>query len=387
MALSISEKLKNHNIEEIEDDLLRYIEDVPDQIQSFTQNTLPFFYNGNAASAIPTYFELIAYIRTVLDPLFTNPHLHWEQLQDNKALPKELTRKLRAIQAELNEITPEKDKLREQIDLINKATSAAETLPTDLESLKVARGKVDSHMAESAQLYGKIDTYNKESEKISLALKEKLIEAEKIVAQCNQAYRIATTEGLAASFDQRAKQLTASTWYWVIGLLIALGASIYIGHERFDKINSSLDGTVDSGKIWIQISLSILSLGAPIWFAWIATKQINQRFKLSEDYAFKASVAKAYEGYKAEAARLDENFENRLFGSALSRLEEAPLRLMDKEHYSSPWQELLDSPKFKDIWSSAPELKNAVLEKIRSFNITTNKTDDSLKADNPESNE
>jgi hypothetical protein len=380
MAISISDKLQKYDIENVEESLLPIIEDIPNLIQSFTQNSLPYFYNGHGPAAIQAYFELIAYIRVAIEPIFS-----WESLQDNKAMPKELSRKLRAIQADLNEITPEKDKLREQIDLINKATSTAETLPTDLESLKEARIKVENHLTESAKLFGKIDTYNKDGEKISLELQAKLIEAEKIVSQCNQAYRIATTEGLAAAFDQRAKKLTYSVWYWVIGLLIALGAAIWIGHERFKTINEALNNTekvVESGKIWIQISLSIFSLGAPIWFAWIATKQINQRFKLSEDYAFKASVAKAYEGYKLEAARLDATFENRLFGSALSRLEEAPLRLMDNDHYSSPWQELLDSPKFKDIWTLVPELKSAMIDKLKTMDLKTSKVTKSNNENN-----
>ena len=81
--------------------------------------------------------------------------------------------------------------------------------------------------------------------------------------------------------------------------------------------------------------------GAPLWFAWLASKQIGQRFKLAEDYAFKASVAKAYEGYKTEAARLDKDFEARLFSSALTRLEEAPLRFMNNTEHSSPVHEMI----------------------------------------------
>lgn len=84
---------------------------------------------------------------------------------------------------------------------------------------------------------------------------------------------------------------------------------------------------VRHGEIWLHIILSIVSVGAPLWFAWLATKQIGQRFRLAKDYSYKASVAKAYEGYRREAARIDEDFENRLFDSALTRLEEAPLGL------------------------------------------------------------
>jgi hypothetical protein len=54
-----------------------------------------------------------------------------------------------------------------------------------------------------------------------------------------------------------------------------------------------------------DVVLSLLSIGAPIWLAWQATKQIGQRFRLSEDYAFKASISRAYEGFRREAARID----------------------------------------------------------------------------------
>ncbi|WP_214655585.1 hypothetical protein, partial [Vibrio anguillarum] len=106
----------------------------------------------------------------------------------------------------------------------------------------------------------------------------------------------------------------------------------------------------------------VLSLGAPLWFAWISTKQIGQRFKLSEDYAFKASVAKAYEGYRKEAAKIDPVFEARLFSTALTRVEEAPLRLIDQESHSSPWQELLSSPGFQKALDTIPEFRDKFIE-------------------------
>lgn len=35
--------------------------------------------------------------------------------------------------------------------------------------------------------------------------------------------------------------------------------------------------------IVVNLLLSLLSVGAPVWFAWLATKQIGQRFRLAED--------------------------------------------------------------------------------------------------------
>jgi hypothetical protein len=100
----------------------------------------------------------------------------------------------------------------------------------------------------------------------------------------------------------------------------------------------------------------LLSVGGPVWFAWLATKQIGQRFRLAEDYAYKASISKAYEGYRREAAQLDEDFQRRLFASALTRLDEQPLRFVEHATHGSPWHELLASEVVKDAIRIAPQL-------------------------------
>jgi hypothetical protein len=54
---------------------------------------------------------------------------------------------------------------------------------------------------------------------------------------------------------------------------------------------------------------------------------------------------------------LDEQFSSRLFSSALTRLEEAPLRLVDAQDHGSPWHELFASPKVQAAMDSVPELR------------------------------
>ena len=116
-------------------------------------------------------------------------------------------------------------------------------------------------------------------------------------------------------------------------------------------------------KLLIQLILSILSVGGPLWFAWLATKQIGQRFRLAEDYEFKASVSKAYEGYRREALQLDEDFSQRLFGNALTRLEEPPLRFVEDTAHSSPLMEILSSDNFKKLIEQGGDKIDLVLEK------------------------
>jgi len=353
LASDISTKIKKLNPDTIDENLAKLIELIPAKIQLLKTHTLPQMFNSNCVNAIQSYMALIQWINIIIEPIFS-----WEVLQDNKALPTQLTRRLRSIQLEIDNIVPDKLKIESQIKLIQNATEAAESLPTDLESLKEARKKVDVFSSDSAKLFGKIETYHTDIQELSNNILDKKKETDLLVEQCEEAYRITTTKGLASSFEQRANKLSNTMWIWVVGLILTLAAGSLIGTSRFETLTKALkDSNPNWGIIWIDITLSILALAAPIWFAWIATKQINQRFRLAEDYAFKSSVAKAYEGYRKEASRIDEAFEARLFSSALSRLEEAPLRLVENENHGSPWQELLSSPAFLKAMDIVPELK------------------------------
>ncbi|HCI6409444.1 TPA: hypothetical protein NPO89_004172 [Klebsiella quasipneumoniae subsp. similipneumoniae] len=92
----------------------------------------------------------------------------------------------------------------------------------------------------------------------------------------------------------------------------------------------------------------------------MATKQIGQRFRLSEDYAFKASISRAYEGFRSEASRIDKNLEVKLLASALSRLDELPLRLVETETHGSPYHELLTSDTFKEALKVVPGFSDRI---------------------------
>lgn len=272
-------------------------------------------------------------------------------------MPPKIARRVRAMQARLDEVTPEMESIQKKISLINEASDAADALPTDLEELRKARSQIEKLSTESATTQGKIQQRWDEIEKLILTMSEKSVEADKLVKQTEEAYRVATSIGLAGAFDQRSKSMAWSMGFWVVGLLVALGGGTAIGASRVRVLTDALSSSSPNwGIVWIHIILSVVSVGAPLWFAWLATKQIGQRFRIAEDYGYKSSVAKAYEGYRKEAARIDEDFENRLFNSALTRLEEAPLRLVEDVTHGSPWHELINSDAFKAALDKVPDL-------------------------------
>ncbi|HED5676010.1 TPA: hypothetical protein R5E67_004537, partial [Enterobacter kobei] len=195
-------------------------------------------------------------------------------------------------------------------------------------------------------------------------LAELKVEAQGYIDKCEEAFRTTTSKGLAGAFEDKARKLNASIRLWVAGLIAALGAGAVVGYTRLHALEAYLSNPNASGiKLTIQLILSILSVGAPLWFAWLATKQIGQRFRLAEDYEFKASVSKAYEGYRREAMQLDSDFSQRLFGNALTRLEEPPLRFVEETAHSSPIMEMLSSDGFKSLVEKGGDKMDAVLGK------------------------
>ncbi|MDD2161755.1 hypothetical protein N1078_14320 [Pseudomonas sp. MIL19] len=351
---SIAKKIEDASPAEIEEALEETIDEIPNKILMLKTHTVPQLFSGNCTQAVPAYMATLSWIEQAISSIIS-----WKELDDNKLLPPNISKRLRTIKAQLDQLTPDKDELTKQITLIKEATEAAESLPTDLQELIEARKKIEKLSDESIKLHGAIEKSSLQTEKHQKEILLRKDEAEKLVSQCEEAYRITTTKGLAAGFDQKASSLSNSMWVWVGGLVISLITGAILGTIRISSLTSALEAPSSRMEIVvIQAILSFLSIGAPLWFAWVSTKQIGQRFKLAEDYAFKASVAKAYEGYRREAARIDPSFEARLFSSALTRLEEAPLRFVDDENHGSPWQELISSKQFQSAMDIVPELKD-----------------------------
>lgn len=360
MPKEISQSLRDQKNDSLDEDLAVVIETIPEKVRSLYSDIVPYMFNGNGTQAIPIYISTLDWIRQVVSPL-----VGWEVLQDNKAMPNQLSRRLRGIQAELENIIPNKDDLKNQINLINDATEAAENLPTDLQSLKQARHLVSELEKDSSFDRKKISEHKASVEAQLKSINELHKQAEQLIENCEDAYRITSTKGLALAFDQRASSLKWSIRLWVGGLLFALGVGAWIGHQRIQVLTTSMtDPNLNWGIIWIQIILSLTSVLAPLWFAWLATKQISQRFKLAEDYDFKASVAKAYEGYKKEAAKMDEDFEVRLFNVALTRLEEAPLRLVDSVNHGSPTHEIVEKTGLNKVGGKIANKVENVIDSI-----------------------
>lgn len=305
------------------------------------------------------------------------PKVNWEDLKDEKnLLPRDLKARLRSVDARLNELEPRSQQIEKLIIDIENAHTAANELPTDLAELEESRVALENLMNSSQDLAQKISreseevvaarkTMEENADAAELRIKNANDAVDAILAKSEHALRGATSVGLSKSFEARKDALAKAGGWWTAGLAVALIVAVAIGWERVNSLKEVLNGSKSATVILVNALLAVLGIGAPVWFAWLSTKQIGTIFRLSEDYAFKASVAQAYEGYRTEAVDLnDEALRTRLFAAALDRFEEAPIRLIEATNHSTPLQELLSNASIKDALEKVPNVAEKILALI-----------------------
>lgn len=363
------------------DSIIRKVEEIPSnrEISEFEQSIAKQFcqgidtlingsaphYNQNStgkqagqAAILQTLQQLRFFIEDI------SPK--WISIDDPEVLPEKLAKKIKSANSNLQQLEPELNSIKDKLELLSQAEKINSELPLELEELENARKKLDLVNDEAAQKINDI-TNNKDSAEEMLERIEILQEqGNDFIKQLSALHRIGTSTALAGAFHTRANELNKSVYVWGGILVTALIIALFIGSYRLNELNTLLASETPAYKIWIMAFFSILGVGAPIWIAWIATKQVGQRFRLAEDYAYKASVSNAYEGYRREARHFDnEAFEAKLFGTALDRLDEVPLRLVERETHGSPMHEFLNSPVFQKHLETPGELKDAFMDFLK----------------------
>lgn len=304
------------------------------------------------------------------------PKVNWEDLKGQKSLlPRDLAARLRSMDARLAELEPRAKDVAKKIADIENAHAAADQLPTDLAELAERREELAELITSAQSLADAItdssviaksarNELEKDIEVSQEHIKKTTESAESVLAKSEHALRGATAVGLSKAFEARKNALSKAGTWWTVGLAVALITALIIGWERVTTLKEVLTGDKNSIVIIVNALLAILGIGAPVWFAWLSTKQIGTTFRLAEDYAFKASVAQAYEGYRTEAANIDDEMRTRLFSAALDRFEEAPIRLVDANYHSSPLHEALNNPAIRNALDKIPNLAEKIVALI-----------------------
>ena len=349
-AQSLIELIDERGADVIESAVDLRLQDYGRRLEFLRAHTVGQFWGGNGGQAASAYMLTLGGLRKALAPAFT---------RDDPAVAvvtlRSLMTKLRGMEAKINGFEPRTASLSTMVDRIEEAYNAADQLPADLESLSEARLRIEDLLMEANNDKTHLSSIKEEADKLSEGLNQSAQDAEGVLKRCETAYSAATSVGLAAAFTERSTALSNSMWTWVAGLVAALLAGSVFGSTQLHTLSELFkQPNVATSVVVLNLMLALLSVGAPVWFGWLATKQIGQRFRLAEDYAYKASISRAYEGFRREAARFDKDMEARLLASALTRLDEQPLRLVEPDTHGSPWHELASSDLMKEALRAVP---------------------------------
>jgi hypothetical protein len=319
-----------------------HLERIPSEVAVIQSGSIPNLPSGNAFHVYLTVDSLVRKIFGIIDK-YRKQEPDWEEIEANKLAPASLVRQLRQLQTEISTLKAKKKDLEASTNRIVEAAAASRSLKVDIEGLRIARDAFTSSQQTISEHQTYIEGARRSADNVLGEVRGLKAEAEKLVQDTQGAFAAATTICLGREFDTKAKNLATEVFVLSLGLIIVITIGGFITYYRVNFIHELMSRpAVNMDLIWANIVTMFASLAGPVWLAWLMTKQIGQRFRLSEDYAFKASVAKAYAGYRLEAGKLgDPEFEKRLFSTALNRIDEEPLRYVEHESDGSPWHSLL----------------------------------------------
>ncbi|KAB0289277.1 hypothetical protein F2P58_09355 [Vibrio fortis] len=235
------------------------------------------------------------------------------------------------------------EELEDKVALINEANEHAQQLPSLIKKIDLGSQKIKDKL-------DVLTTADEELQEKKSQLYDdfKLIhsyeqEASELIKECKRSRNVAVSEGLASGFEKKATELQVSINWWIVGLVCALLFGMGFGYVRSEQLTEILKMDLTVGQAFLHFIITVFSVGGPFWLAWLCTRQVNKCFTLSEDYAYKATVTRAYTGFQDEAEKFADDTAQQIFRSAISRLDEMPLRLIHDKDHSSPLHELMNS--------------------------------------------
>jgi hypothetical protein len=111
-------RIREYAVEEIEPNFLAQINDIPRRLTHMQATTIPQLFTGNCVTAAPAYICTFESLDKVLAPFLAHkisPEDKWQIIADNKMMPSNLAKKIRSLNAEITQITPDKEALSSQI--------------------------------------------------------------------------------------------------------------------------------------------------------------------------------------------------------------------------------------------------------------------------------
>lgn len=240
------------------------------------------------------------------------------------------------------------EQARASTAVIENSKNTADALKLEIEKLKAEAlsSKTEAIASNDAirSLLEKINGLNAEAENLLTVVQNNAQNSTSKFEEIKRTLENSITASLGGAFTKKEEDARKRDRVWLTILLISICAIYSIANTKYDKVAELINLKTAIELILVQIFLGIATLAGPIWVAWLSTKRLSKIYAISEDYAYKAALAQAYQGYRDSYKGKDELMEQRLLASIVTHLDASPVRLIDANHPATPLQDLLQQP-------------------------------------------
>lgn len=353
--------IDSHKFEESDVNGIEAVAIYRDKLDRWRNDCLQYLLDRSyGARVFDSFFMIMSYLRKSLTDISEGIDSQTLQTKANG-----VKKRINALITRIDGCETKTKGIEATVERIIAADAAAQALPETLASLQEAEKVALEAKGQAQEDCREIATLREKAEAFDTYMQAATQRSTKILEKCETALASSTSAGLARSFNDRKTELQKMGRWWTWGLIGALIVTVACILWRADQIFALMDkgASVGGFVLFANFVVSIAFVGAPIWLAWVATKQVGYYFRLSEDYAFKATVSASYEGFRREAENQgDKEFTKKVLSSTLDRYDEAPLRFVDTRVSGSPYQELMESPIVSKFLKTAPDAVKAIQE-------------------------
>jgi methyl-accepting chemotaxis protein len=186
-ARRLAADIEDFGIDDVADEIKTMLGTYTERIKQLQASTFPQIWGGNGPQAISSYLATLNGMREELRPV-----LQRDRPVDPRATVR-LAKRVARMSAELDQVLLDRASLERRVHEINEAREAALSLPEDLESLREAREQIHTLTEEARHDAEKIDQLERGAVESTMMIDRLAREAEKLVAKCEEAYRVTTT--------------------------------------------------------------------------------------------------------------------------------------------------------------------------------------------------
>lgn len=182
--------------------------------------------------------------------------------------------------------------------------------------------------------------------------------------QLTKALQDINRQELAGAFAAQAEKAGSERRKWVFAFGASIVWLIYVAYSVISGAPGNGTPSFDPSSL-----LRGLPFAAPaIWLGWFSARQVGMLARIQQDYAYKASTAVAFEGYKKEVTSAnDEALSKQLLETAISNFGENPVRLYEKkgDDHGHPIEALVEKIKDAETRSFVVEIFKALKPELK----------------------